>query len=534
MSKGEVMNVKRLVVPALIVAGGMMVAAQEAIRLPIAQNLTLKIWAPFNGNGNGAIKNFGEMEMYKILEGTTGIKVDFEHPPLNSERERFNLLLASRNYPDIIEYNWFDVTGGPELLLRQNVIVRLNDLIAKYAPNLTRYLQQNPGLRKDISTDDGDIYAFPAIRIDPVREGVTYGPILRADWLQKLNLRVPRSIADWTAVLRAIKTRDPNGNGRADEIPLSGDNLSSTTGIPLTVQGFLSAFSLAPGFYQSAPGKVGYAEITDDYKRFLTQMRDWFKEGLIDPDFMSATAAQLDAKVLQNRVGALYGFAGGSVGRYLANASRQIQGFDLVGAPWAFGRDGKNHLPFHTAARRYQGYGAAISSANKNVVETVKWLDYQYSPAGRMLVNFGKEGESYNLVNGQPVYTDVITKNPKLSMSQALTVYCRPQFLVGIQDIRYIRQLFALPQQQNAYQLWRRASFERIIPGITPAQDDTRKFASIMNDVNTYVAEMTSKFITGAEPLDRFDAFVARVKSQGIDDAVAIMQKALDRYNARK
>jgi putative aldouronate transport system substrate-binding protein len=528
------MNVKRFVVPALIVAGGMMVAAQEGIRLPIAQNLTLKIWAPFNANANGAIKNFGEMEMYKTLETTTGIKVDFEHPPLGNEKERFNLLLASRNYPDIIEYSWFDVPGGPEQMLRQGVIVRLNDVIAKYAPNLTKYLVANQSLRRDISTDDGDIYAFPAVRIDPAKEGVTYGPTLRADWLERLKLRVPRSITDWTTVLKAIKTRDPNGNGKADEIPLSGDATSSTTGIPLTVQGFLSAFNLAPGFYQPSPGKVGFAEITGDYKRFLTQMRQWYGDGLIDPDFMSSTAQQLDAKVLQNRVGAFHGFAGSGMGRYLANAAKQIQGFDLVAAPYAFGRDGKNYLPFHSVSRRYQGYGAAISSANKSVVETVKWLDYQYSPAGRLVVNFGKEGSSYTLVNGQPVYTDAITKNPKLSMAQALTVYCRPQFLIGIQDIRYIRQLFGLPQQQNAYPLWRRASFERVMPGVTPSQDDSRKFASIMNDVNTYVAEMTAKFITGAEPLERFEAFTARVKDQGVADAVAIMQKALDRYNARK
>ncbi|WP_293913784.1 extracellular solute-binding protein [Deinococcus sp.] len=528
------MKIKRLILPMLALTGMLTAQAQEALKLPISQNLTLKIWAPFNANANGAIKNFGEMTLYKMLEGSTGIKVDFEHPPLGSEKERFNLLLASRNYPDIIEYSWFDVPGGPEQMLRQGVIVRLNEAIAKYAPNLTKYLAANPGLRRDISTDDGDIYAFPAIRINPLKEGVTYGPTLRADWLERLKLRPPRSVADWTAVLKAIKTGDPNGNGKPDEIPLSGDSTSASTGIPLTVQGFLSAYNLAPGFYQSAPGKVGYAEITDDYKRFLTQMHQWYAAGLIDPDFMSSTTQQLDAKVLQNRVGAFYGYAGSGMGRYLANAAKQIPGFSLVAAPYAFGQGGKNYMPFHSASRRYQGYGAAISGTNKSIPETVKWLDYQYSPAGRLAVNFGKEGATYTLVNGQPVYTDMITKNPKLSMAQALTYCCRPQFLIGIQDIRYIRQLFSLPQQQSAYQLWRRASFERVLPGVTPSQGDSRKFASIMNDVNTYVAEMTAKFITGAEPLERFDAYAARVKDQGIDEATGIMQRALDRYNARK
>jgi putative aldouronate transport system substrate-binding protein len=526
---------KRILATLLTLGSLALAQTPEPLRLPIAQNLSLKIWAPFNANGNGAIRNFGEMQMYSAFEKTTGIKVEFDHPPLGNERERFSLLLASRNnLPDIIEYDWFTVQGGPELLLRQGIIVRLNDAIARYAPNLTRFLQQNPEMRKAITTDDGDIYAFPAIRVDPVREGVTYGPILRQDWLNKLGLRTPRSIADWYQALRAIKTRDPNGNGRADEIPLTGDSVTGSFGIPMTVQTFLSAFNLAPGMYQAAPGRVAYAEITPEYRQFLTTMNQWYKEGLLDPDFMSANAAQLDQKVLSNVAGSFSGFAGGSVGRYLANAGRQIQGFDLVGAPYPFGRDGKNYLTFHLASRRFQGYGAAITSNNKNLIETVKWLDYHYSPQGRMTINFGIEGESYRLENGEPIYTDIITKNPRLSMSQALTIYARPQFLVGVQDIRYLRQLFSLPQQQAAYQLWRRASFERVMPGIFPAQDDARRYATIMNEVNTYVAEMTAKFITGTEPLERFDAYVTKVKSLGIDDAVAIMQASLTRFSARK
>ena len=41
-------------------------------------------------------------------------------------------------------------------------------------------------------------------------------------------------------------------------------------------------------------------------------------------------------------------------------------------------------------------------------------------------MNFGVEGESYNMVDGKPVYTDQIFNNPEgLSIAEALSMYCR-------------------------------------------------------------------------------------------------------------
>jgi putative aldouronate transport system substrate-binding protein len=55
-----------------------------------------------------------------------------------------------------------------------------------------------------------------------------------------------------------------------------------------------------------------------------------------------------------------------------------------------------------------------------------------------------------------------------------------------------------------------------------------------MSALNTYVEEMTVKFIAGREPLANWDRFQATLKQLNVDEAVALRQKALDRYNARK
>ena len=71
------------------------------------------------------------------------------------------------------------------------------------------------------------------------------------------------------------------------------------------------------------------------------------------------------------------------------------------------------------------------------------------------------------------------------------------------------------------------------MPPVTPAAEDSQRYASIMNEVNTYVSEKFVKFVMGQESLDNFDAYVEQIKKMNIEEAVKIQQAALDRYNKR-
>jgi hypothetical protein len=71
------------------------------------------------------------------------------------------------------------------------------------------------------------------------------------------------------------------------------------------------------------------------------------------------------------------------------------------------------------------------------------------------------------------------------------------------------------------------------MPPVTPTQEESRKFASVMNDVNSKYQEVLTKVITGEEPLDSLTGLPAQLKQIGIDNAIKIQQSALDRYNKR-
>ena len=71
------------------------------------------------------------------------------------------------------------------------------------------------------------------------------------------------------------------------------------------------------------------------------------------------------------------------------------------------------------------------------------------------------------------------------------------------------------------------------MPHVSTTSEESEELAQIMNNVNIYRREMESKFITGVEPLSKFDEYVEQMKAFGLERAVEIMQNSYDRFMAR-
>jgi len=491
----------------------------------------LSYWVSLDANVAATSKTLNDVGVYKELEKITGTKVEFKHPAGEGDQvtEQFNLMVASGNLPDIIEYNWLTVPKGPDNAINSGTIIRLNELIDQYAPNFSKYLNDNPEVKKMLTTDEGNIYSFPLIRGDDYLM-VFKGPIIRQDWLDKLSLERPTTIDEWESVLTAIKEKDPNGNGQNDEIPLLLE-LGDIKG----TGAFASAWGNTPWFYNDN-GTVKFGSIEPEFKEFITTMSNWYANGLLDTDFAAIDTKLRDAKVTGNQLAALYSYTGSGIGKYTGLMKEENPEFKLVSAPHPSVNKGekaalgqKDH-PFTGA------YGAAITTSAENPEEIVKWLDFAFSEEGHMLFNFGIEGESYEMVDGYPKYTDEIMKNPDgLPVTQALGKYMRSGYGGPfVQDRRYIEQYAELPEQQEAIQVWTDSAENAIkMPPVTMTADESNEYASIMSDLETYYDEMVTKMIMGDVSLDKYDEFIATLEGMGIQRAIELQQEALDRYNAR-
>lgn len=195
-----------IVLAALVAMAGVVFASGEPDKPAAAQAVSLTYWCGLNPNPGATAEDYNDVPFYQELEKRTGVKVDYLHPPVGQEGEQFNLMVASGDLPDVIQYGWVNYPGGPMKAIADKVILDHTDLIQKNAPNLKKYLDAHPLTAKMVVTDSKRSYTFPFIRGHDTLM-VFYGMQLRQDYLKELGLAVPETIDDWYRTLTALKTR---------------------------------------------------------------------------------------------------------------------------------------------------------------------------------------------------------------------------------------------------------------------------------------------------------------------------------------
>ncbi|BFT70689.1 ABC transporter substrate-binding protein [Paenibacillus sp. P36] len=495
---------------------------------PMKSDKTLTYWAELNGNIGSVKPTFQEVPFFQEWQKRTGINLKFIQPPANQAKEALNVLLASGELPDMIEYSWSSAfPGGPEKAINDGYILKLNDAIDKYAPNLKKYLKEHPEVDKQIKTDSGSYYAFPFIRGDDLLK--TYqGPIIRKDWLDELGLPMPQTIDDWYNVLKAFKEK----KGVAAPLTFLG---MPTALFGLDGGAFIGAFGVIKNFYQE-DGKIKYGPMEPGYKQFLATMQKWYAEGLIDKNIATVDTKTMDSNMTSGKSAATVWNSGAGIGKWQPIVKEKEPKAQFAPAPYPVMKNGDKPKFGQKDFAFVPTGGVAITANSKNVETAARLLDYAYGEEGHNFFNFGVEGVSYKMDNGYPKYTDYVMKNPdKLAPAQALAMYARSGYNGPfVQDKRYIEQYLTMPEQKDGITVWSNTDAEKyLLPPITPTPDESTEFATIMNDVNTLVGEMSLKIILGSEPIDSFDKYVDKIKSLKIDRAIAIEKAALDRYNKR-
>jgi len=287
------------------------------------------------------------------------------------------------------------------------------------------------------------------------------------------------------------------------------------------------------GYYQEdGVVKTGFYE--EGFKNYVTRLNKWYSEGLLDQDFTTLDMTTINSNILSGVSGATYNSIGSGIGRYMAAATEE--GYSLVGAPYPVGKAGDERKFTTISAIVPGGYAAAITTSCKNIPLAMKFLDYGYSEEGHMLMNFGIEGESYEMKDDYPAYTELVTKNNEgLAFAEVLGRYTLSSSSGPIiQDHRYMEQYAQLPEQKQALENWSdRTALKYVYPPISPKAEDLGEYSRLKTDIDSYAKEMFSKFVVGVEPIENYDKFVSELKAKGMDRLLDIMQKALDAYNAR-
>lgn len=505
-------------------------AQAQDYSLPIVSDGSVTLTVATNDNNYTPKSYTQNLPVWQEIEKKTGVKIKWEVAPGNQYTSTIKVrMAAAKGLPDI-----FRLPADPVKPATDGLIIPLDDLIAKYAPNIRKYFDQFPIIKKLSLAPDGKIYALGSDV-----SGTTYadpqGIIINQAWLDKLGLKEPKTLDDWYNVLKAFKEKDPNGNGKPDEIPLSTRdsviNGSTVSGLYM----FGSALGLhlyySDGFYPDKNGKVQFEWIDPRAKELVVWLNKLYKEGLIDPQYTIKTADDIISGISRNIIG--------TTTHFLNNANRfakaQKQGgvenpnWQMTLPPSGPGVTG-----------RYEEYGPisgwmGISKDAKNPEVAIKWLDYIFaSEEGNRYVTFGIEGQSYKMVDGQPQFTEWATQNPDgLDVNDALrSIGAMPvtswvRSLEGPWSRQPIAVLKTVPDSVKQAEKLKGTSVPAIPLGL-PSVEEVEATTAINADIQTYKAEMLTKFITGQAPID-WDKYVSTMKSMGIDKLIEVKQKQYDR-----
>lgn len=508
-------------------------ALAGGLQLPISEKpLELSMWAERVGTFQGS--DYNEKVSFQEMEKRTNIRIKWELSSGTGALEQFNLIMASRQLPDMILLTAWNREAGT--YGQQGALLPLEDLIAKHAPNFSRLLQEYPELRGQITAADGHIYYLPNLAL----EGqllVQMFPQIRLDWLEKLGLNEPETTEEWYQVLKAFKEMDANGNGRSDEIPY----------VPLDLANLMNFFAPAWGMvYQGLntgfmveDGRVKFSPYEDRYQEVLAFLNRLYSEGLMDPTYAGGTYSDnytaLREKVVNNQAGAWFGWAGSFMNTF-RDLMKDDPNFRIgpVAPP-----KGPHGDQWHVSARwQALGLGVAVSSTTKHPEEVIKWLDYQYSEDGILLNNFGVEGVTYDMVDGYPTYKSFVMNNPEgLSREQSLLLHVPGGgSWPTVSDGRYLEQ-YNPPEPAGhtvAEKVGPYVNMSRMLPPVSFTAEESRVLTPLMADINTFVEENLNSFVMGRRPLNQYKSYQEQLKRMQIEKVLDIYQAAYERFMAVK
>jgi putative aldouronate transport system substrate-binding protein len=467
-----------------------------------------------------------ELLYFKTLEEKTNVHLNITAALVTSINDLYPVMVAGGDWCDIVDGVRNNYTGGLAQAFNDDFIIDLVDYL-DVMPNYSAILDSNADLNRAVYLDDGSMPSFGMLYNDGYP--ITYGLTIRSDYLSKLNMELPRTIDEYHDVLTAFKTE--LGVKYPLWISMYGAYQNNAFASAYGIEAFTTN-NLTPPYYVNDDGEVLFGPTQDGMKEYLGLLAQWYDEGLIYEDFMTASNNFFPDFSLFGDLGCF------TVPVGIYNQIPMLIGDDTceISASYSpvLNEGDQLHISFYSDD--YAITGTCITTACENPELAARYIDYWYSDEGFYILNYGVEGETYEIDGtGKPTYiTDVVFAEPSYTTDQSLSLVSKQD---GCFVIDYInRQSIAFSDtQMEAFEIWGENGDDWLYP--TNAQlstEESAEYGSKYAEVCTYVLQYIPAVICGNTDLDSsWDEYVATCNKLGAEDCTALKQAAYDRYMAR-
>lgn len=468
------------------------------------------------------------------LEEQTGVDIEFIFLPESDWETKVNLMLASDEKPDVIcaqmDRNKVIVNG------KDGLFIPLNDLYEKHSVYLKQIFEEHPEYEKKAYDFDGNMYGFLHINECvhcQVRQKLWYN----REWLDSLNLKEPETIEEFEAVMRAVKESDYNGNGKEDEIPMTGSGDWNNHLEAVLLNSFIP-FN-RDNYAYSKDGKVLLSVDTDEFREGLRWIHHLYDEGLIDPGAFSQNEEQQKQLVRSNpdRVFSYVGFIDQGVD-FLDH--EQCEAF------WYMmpveGPNGARYMDYCDMSDMNGGsFNWFITDGCKNPEAAFKVGDVLCSEAAHAVLFYGEEGvhwqkrdpEEDSLIDGfKAKYQALKIEDPTDQEKNTLHIQMEvvldriyAQWLTEPEDwfVAYGELLTKSSQDMLKY------APKEYVPRRTIILDteDAEEFAELKTLLSSYIDTAIVQFIVGEKDIEKdWDTYVEELHGYNTDRFLELLQKA--------
>lgn len=377
---------------------------------------TIRVQAYVDDIGYQLPKDQLNTPVMKELERRTGMKIEFLYTPGEKDRYVMAAQIAAGNLPDMI-CSYLDDSTRPEFrVLYPAAVDGVFTDLAPYIKNTkiySRYFDKEflpPDTYNNIiwRKEFGGKAYFMHLSIDAVDESTVWKPeqeYLGGMYIQRaiaedlgIDVRSVNTSEKLYQLLKQIKAKnykDKNGN---TVIPLGpkywGGSADALEYILRDLQ-----WGVSGKYNRTKDGKILHEAETDSVYRQIDFIRKLLKEDLIHKEFFTMD---------ETRVGELCANNSVAIIADIHNYKPIIYESDTW-IPLARMADYTGSTAKITQGKR--GYGQwAIPATAKRPEEIVKLMDYLSSKEGQLLMLYGVEGVTYDMVNGKPILKDEVKK----------------------------------------------------------------------------------------------------------------------------
>ena len=502
------------------------------------------------------ILDFKNNYLTRYLENMHGIDLQFFYLPTDGieSRTKISLLVASNELPETIWYGGMTReqileygSGGALLSLNKY----FND------PAKTPYFNKIPkndrdSMLRDTRSADGNNYSFP--QYEPETWNLTpYRLYINRSWLAKLGLQEPKTTDDLRNVLIAFRDRDPNGNGRRDEIGVFGW-YNGTYG-ENTITALINAFVFwnpnqlaldATGNNVTAPF------IENGFRQALQYLSGLFKDGLLDASLF--TTDQQGFRSVLNGDTMIVGLTTmGSVGNFTGRPTQDDNPNYRAMAPIMAPLSSPNSPGFSPYSDYVASQATFITNKAKNVDLAVKVMDSFYDTDLSIITRFGEEGVDWTrdpaiLATQSNAYV-YLGLYPKLSLVQIHDIWTKPAAQHWQkQTPRYTpleigntignlespldpdRPSTIHNAVNHQYLIPRHPQY--VLPQLMYNAADGTTLAQPITDINEYVKQSIAEFIIGTRDINNdtaWTAYLRQLDTLGLQQWLRIAQSTYQR-----